>query len=293
MMLDRMLVAADAARTWRALLPFVQGLAQRHAAEVVLCEAVPLEPGDGSRITAARDARRRLLDDAALLEAQGLRTRVVVRLGEPVAALSRVAVATEARLVALASRGRRGLARWLQRSVTVDALRTIDRPLLVANARQLARPVAPTLRRILLPLGDPESAAPVLPHVVEIAGPAGAEVVLMHAAPNFAPLGPELLPEYAAAIPALAEPPEWLEPLAQRLIDAGIAARVRPALTPVVSAICACAQEESADLVVLATHPPARWIDRLVGSVAERQLRHAPCPILVVPVSAAKGGAAA
>jgi nucleotide-binding universal stress UspA family protein len=46
--------------------------------------------------------------------------------------------------------------------------------------------------------------------------------------------------------------------------------------------ICDCAGRIQADLIVLATHGASGLKHVLIGSVAERVVQHAPCPVLVV-----------
>ncbi len=46
--------------------------------------------------------------------------------------------------------------------------------------------------------------------------------------------------------------------------------------------ICAVAEEEAVDLVVLGTHDRGRWSRLWFGSVSDHVVRHAPCPVLVV-----------
>jgi len=43
-----------------------------------------------------------------------------------------------------------------------------------------------------------------------------------------------------------------------------------------------------ADLIIMGTHGRSGLVHALMGSVAERVVRHAPCPILIVPQRAAK-----
>ena len=50
-----------------------------------------------------------------------------------------------------------------------------------------------------------------------------------------------------------------------------------PALT-----LCAQAEERGADLCVIATHPRSGLQGRLIGSTAEKVLRHAPCDVLTI-----------
>lgn len=47
--------------------------------------------------------------------------------------------------------------------------------------------------------------------------------------------------------------------------------------------ICAVAREEKCDLVVLGSHGHSALGALLVGSVTQRVIAHAPCPVLVIP----------
>jgi nucleotide-binding universal stress UspA family protein len=47
--------------------------------------------------------------------------------------------------------------------------------------------------------------------------------------------------------------------------------------------VCACAKEKAIDLIVTSTHGRSGWRNALLGSTAERVVRHAGCPVLVVP----------
>ena len=46
--------------------------------------------------------------------------------------------------------------------------------------------------------------------------------------------------------------------------------------------ICACAKEQQIDLIVMATHGRTGFKHVMMGSVAERVVQHAPCPVLIV-----------
>jgi len=52
---------------------------------------------------------------------------------------------------------------------------------------------------------------------------------------------------------------------------------------PPVDEICAFAQAEDVDLIITATHGRTGFKHVLIGSIAERVVRHAPCAVLVVP----------
>jgi universal stress protein A len=49
------------------------------------------------------------------------------------------------------------------------------------------------------------------------------------------------------------------------------------------SEICRVAQEQEVDLIVMGTHGRTGLTHLLLGSVAEQVIRHAPCPVLIIP----------
>ena len=98
--------------------------------------------------------------------------------------------------------------------------------------------------------------------------------------------GPILLGEHAAITDTAAVDAELRdklnEAMKQKLADV---AEVKVALlagaSPVVG-LCDLAGKESVDLIVTATHGRSGVARALMGSVAERLVRHAPCSVLVV-----------
>ncbi len=55
-------------------------------------------------------------------------------------------------------------------------------------------------------------------------------------------------------------------------------------------ALCELAEDEGADLLILGSHGRSGLSRAFLGSVAERVVRHAPCPVLVVRESHSKTG---
>jgi nucleotide-binding universal stress UspA family protein len=73
---------------------------------------------------------------------------------------------------------------------------------------------------------------------------------------------------------------------------AGVTARARLETGPAAETIARVAEEERADLLVAGTHGRSGLDRFFVGSVAERVVRTAPCPVLVVRPRAAAAGQA-
>lgn len=144
------------------------------------------------------------------------------------------------------------------------------------------------IRRILCPVDFSDASRHALDHAAVIARWYGAAVTLLHVStPVYVMEGPL----FFAALPAGATSGvadrtigAAMQDLAARLSAAGILADVitednhEPARR-----ILACASALGADLLVMGTHGRA-GLERLVlGSVTEKVLRNAPCPVLTVP----------
>lgn len=75
-----------------------------------------------------------------------------------------------------------------------------------------------------------------------------------------------------------------LEQLLESHFPSGQAeARIVRAFKPVHAEIVDFARQENADLLVMATHGRTGLSHLILGSVVENVVRHAPCPVLVIP----------
>jgi nucleotide-binding universal stress UspA family protein len=141
------------------------------------------------------------------------------------------------------------------------------------------------IRRILVPVDFSETSRKALQYAVPFAAAFDAEVVLLH-----------VVQPYSIPVELGYMPPEWqdnqqkflqvareeLDKLRAREIGtrARSQAQVREGLPW--PEITAAAGELQADLIILATHGRTGLQHVLLGSVAERVVRHAHCPVLVV-----------
>ena len=144
-------------------------------------------------------------------------------------------------------------------------------------------PEGPTGRfdRILVPLDGSEQAARAVPLAEAIARRTGAGTVLLHVQ-ALLPVAPD--PYFVAMppVPTVAEGETLLAPHRERLEAAGLAVRTRVVTDRPAHAILQVAADERADLIAMTTHGHsgvARWA---YGSVAEKVLRHSPCPLLIL-----------
>lgn len=142
------------------------------------------------------------------------------------------------------------------------------------------------LKRILVPTDFSEYSANALRYAAAFADKFAAEVILLHVFQDLAVSGPEAI---AVGPPIVAPIEQFLDSARkslERLIqDAhlehlNIHAEVRPG-TPF-DEIVAMAQEKDVDLIVMGTHGRGWLAHVLLGSVTEKVVRKAPCPVLTV-----------
>ena len=139
------------------------------------------------------------------------------------------------------------------------------------------------LTSILVPLDFSETAQKALPYAVKFAEQFGAKLTLL------AVVEPFVSPDFAA-FPLVMEPEKVMRATKDRLdtlvTKAGLPAHlIEKTLvrhgTPFLE-ITEAARTLKVDLIILTTHGHSGLKHILMGSTAERVVRHAPCPVLVV-----------
>lgn len=138
-------------------------------------------------------------------------------------------------------------------------------------------------RRILVPLDGSKLAEQALPHAVAQAEKYGAETVLLKV------LQPLSEPAFSApaAVRAAEEASarllrDYLDGVAVRLREQGIAVQVALVEGKPYVEIIRFAEENEIDLIVMSTRGHSGWSRWLLGSVADRVVRGATVPLLLV-----------
>jgi universal stress protein A len=145
------------------------------------------------------------------------------------------------------------------------------------------------IRCIMVPLDFSEHAAAVLDWAAHLAEQHGSRIVLFHAyhlPVEFQQLeGAYLPPDFWANVKAEAEQSldRYAEDLRQRGIEVEAVVAEGYAATAVVDEV----ERQSADLVVIGTHGLSGLKHMLLGSIAERVVQKAPCPVLTVKTTPA------
>jgi nucleotide-binding universal stress UspA family protein len=144
------------------------------------------------------------------------------------------------------------------------------------------------IRRILVPVDFSDPSLQAVDYAVELSRRPKSEIILLHVVePVYYPMVGEMYgigfdpgnvyDELQRA--AHAE----LARLAARLRARRVAVRTRLCLGTAHQFIVESARKLKADLIVMSTHGRSGLSHVLIGSVAERVVRSAPCPVLTVP----------
>jgi nucleotide-binding universal stress UspA family protein len=140
------------------------------------------------------------------------------------------------------------------------------------------------MKRIVCPTDFSEAAAPAERQAVALARPLGAEIVLLHVATE-SPLWRETLGT-AQVREVFEAQRRWVaDALAERVValaGQGVSARAVVKVGVPWEQIVRVAADEDADMIVMGTQGRTGLDRLLLGSVAERVVRRAPCPVLTV-----------
>ena len=142
------------------------------------------------------------------------------------------------------------------------------------------------IRRVLAPTDFSDSSAPAVRYAAELAGKFGAELTLLHVVQDLTLVVPDVMMPTPVATPALndmiAAARVALDGLTDKLGLRGLGPKTEVRLGSPAAEIVSAAADLKADLLCIGTHGRTGLAHFLLGSVAERIVRHAPCPVLTV-----------
>jgi universal stress protein A len=143
-----------------------------------------------------------------------------------------------------------------------------------------------TIRRILVPTDFSDNSLAAVRYAVEIAVRFGSELVLLHVVSDMALVLPDAVMPTPVVTPDLDQLTTNAKTSLTNLIASENLARLNPKAEVRIGApaveIDAAAKDLKCDPICVSTHGRTGLSHLLMGSVAEKIVRHAPCPVLIV-----------
>ena len=288
-MFNHILVPTDFSPQSTAALAYARELAATtgasihllHVAENVFLRAVAGDPGE-RKTALLRQLEESFTDD----DRRRLAVRVAVeRSDEPADEIVSCARMSDIDLIVMGTHGRGGLARAVMGSVAEHVVRTAPCPVLTVHQAPATDRPGPSRILVATDFSPPSDTA--LEFARTLAARFGASLHLLHVVEDPTIGGPVASEMYLAESPATRT--ERLKDSQARLSHrvTGSDRAALNATTEVVfgrsaEMIVDYAADTKADLIVMGTHGRTGLAHLLVGSVAERVVRHAACPVLTV-----------
>lgn len=220
------------------------------------------------------------------LESEGYDVTTIMTEGDIASSVCDVADAQGVDLIAMTTRGRSGIEKWVLGSVADRVVRSARQPVFLVRPQEHQVRPGP-MRKILVPLDGSGLAEKALPQAAALATRSKGEVWLLQSV-EFPEYWGE---EYAGmhALPSMLSTEEqeeaaraYLLPTAEGLTEQGIPVQIVVTTGHAASAISDVVADNDIDLIVMSTHGRtglSRWV---FGSVAEKVFRLAECPVLLI-----------
>jgi nucleotide-binding universal stress UspA family protein len=210
------------------------------------------------------------------LKGTGVQTETEVRLGDVYDEIKRVIEETKPDLIVMGTHGRRGVERWFMGSTTEKLLRHTPVPMVTiaaAGEKFLAPP-----RRIMVTTDFSEGTSDALAFAFSVAQENESNVTLLHVVNDVEadvsgryrdPLVNGVRKQLEDMVPAEAR--NWCDIVTR--VETGVPYRI----------IKRVLEDERIDLLVMNIHGKGMLDRALLGSTAERVVRTAGCPVMMIP----------
>jgi nucleotide-binding universal stress UspA family protein len=288
--LRTIVVATDFSSNASLALDWAVSIGAAHAARLVLVNAahpsaIPARPGAGQRDANGNGTQRRMQDLVKRVEHAHLAVTVECHPGRPWEIINAAAERHEADVIVIGSRGLTPFDRLLLGSTADRVIRTARAPVMVVHPDDSVR--SPGIRTVLVATDFSEESALAASAAVRLlaaAAPGEARLILLHAcAPPFVYAGTDAPVVLVADWDEMEqEARRTLETLAAPLRASGLTVETRTCRAYPLEAIDREARAARADVIALGTRGRSGLNHLLIGSVAERVVHHAACPVLTV-----------
>ncbi len=260
-------------------------LARNYDAALLLLHVVtPVLPSayeftlDGQMLKVmSNTAKKELQKFAGRAEALRVKVECIVRTGDIDLEIQKVVTEQKVDLIVMGTHGRRGFEKWFLGSVTERLIRRVSVPLLTMSERK-STAVPPAIRRILVTTDFSEGTSDAIEYAFSIAQECQAKVTLLHVLNDISadisgryrdPLIRSIRHELEALVPEGAR--DWCE--VETRVDNGLPFNRIPKIL----------KKEKIDLLVMNIHGKSMLERAMIGSTAERVVRTAGHPVLLIP----------
>src|SRR5262245_14879642 len=270
-----------------AAVNYASGLAANYAAEIHLLHVItPIAAGafeyaydTTEMMKSLEEASAREMDElAAKVKIAGVVVATELRVGDVYLEIKSAIEDIKPDLIVMGTHGRRGVERWFMGSTTEKLLRHSPVPLITINERgeKSIRPAR--LRRILVTTDFSEGTTDALAYAFSVAQENESQVTLLHVLHDVSAdlsgkyrnsLIEGLLKQLDDLVPAEAR--NWCD--IETKVETGVPYRM----------ILRTVENDRPDLIVMNIHGKGMLDRALLGSTAERVVRAASCPVMMIP----------
>jgi len=269
-----------------AAVRYAAGLAANYGAGTHLLHVVTPVPVtayeyavDTSQITRSMEenAKTELMELAATVKQAGVNVEFEVRAGDAYEEIKRSIDAVKPQLLVMGTHGRRGVERWFMGSTTEKLLRHSPVPMITISATG-EKAGTPRFKRILVTTDFSDGTSDALAYAFSVAQENEAQIKLLHVVHDVAA---DVSGKYRESLMQGVEkqlddlvPVEattWCDVKTQ--VEIGVPYRI----------ILRVLEDEKIDLLVMNIHGKGMLDRALLGSTAERVVRVAPCPVMLIP----------
>lgn len=292
----KILVPLDGSPFAERVLAFVRHLAKPSSSELVLVHisqpsqyysvVVPDAVHTVDLTHWQEHAQKYLQGKVYELQSEGYEVQSVLSDGDVASTICDVADAQNVDLIAMTTHGRSGIEKWVLGSVADRVVRSARQPVFLVRPQEEPTPATP-IQRILVPLDGSHLAERALSEAVELAKANKSEIWLLQSVEFPEYWGEEYpgmhaLPSMISTEEQETAAREYLQQSAEQLASQGISAQIVVTTGHAASAISDTVADNEIDLIVMSTHGRSglsRWV---FGSVAEKVVRLAECPVLLI-----------
>ena len=230
-----------------------------------------------------KESKRLLKDLGSKAAKAGVPLETQVRLGDIPTEIRRFIDKSKVDLVVVGTHGSKGFERWLIGSVTERLMRHCPVPLMVIGGKKKVGAPPPEVDSILVTTDFSEGTADALKHAFSLAQESQAKVDLLHVVDELVLVEPA--PDVRESVI------DGVRKKLDRLVPDSVKSWCDPRTTVVTGIpyqmILKTAKKNKVGLIVMNVHGKGMLDRVLVGSTAERVVRGADCPVLLIPPSTA------